>query len=194
MKRMQSAGSFIELDPGWVAKNAPMLRGQPVAIYGRDSGVSSLDGSGADSQMQVTRRFAEACGAIIVKEGFEVIRGVFITARSTFNEILDMATAGKINIIIVDVRDRLGRGDAIAVLEFLAKEAGAQIVYATQPRDQDSYEGVALSATEALLSGLERLVIRRRTDRGRRDWVSEGRIFTGRFFPYGYRIHRVRAE
>jgi site-specific DNA recombinase len=105
-----------------------------------------------------------------------------------------MAERGELKFIIVDVRDRLGRGDAISVLEFLTRQAGTEIVYATQPADLDTYEGAALDATETLVSRIERLNIRRRTNRGRREWTSEGRIFTGRFYPYGYRIKIVRDD
>ena len=185
MSKLRTAGSSIELDPEWVRKMFPVLKGKPVGLYARISGNKSLDGSSLDSQVAVNRRFALACGAIVISKRTEVITGVFITSRSQFNLLLQMAERGEIKFIVVDVRDRLGRGDAIAVLEFLTRQAGAEIVYATQPADLDTYEGAALDATETLVSRIERLNIRRRTNRGRREWSSEGRIFTGRFFPYG---------
>lgn len=194
MVKFKTPGSSIELDPEWIAKMTPVLTGQPVALYGRISGVKSLDGSSLESQIAVNRRFALACGAHIVTERTEVITGVFITSRSEFNALMQLVEKGDIKFIIVDVRDRLGRGDAIAVLEFLARQAGAEIVYATQPADLDTYEGAALDATETLVSRIERLNIRRRTNRGRREWASEGRVFTGRFYPYGYRVKMSRDE
>lgn len=194
MSKFRTAGSSIELDPDWIAKMSPKLAGQPVGLYGRISGVKSLDGSSLESQIAVNRRFALTCGARIVIERTEVITGVSITSRSEFNLLLNLAEKGEIHFIIVDVRDRLGRGDAIAVLEFLARQVGAEIVYATQPADLDTYEGAALDATETLVSRIERLNIRRRTNRGRREWASEGRIFTGRFWPYGYRVKMARDD
>lgn len=194
MSKFRMAGSSIDLDPEWIAKMSPVLKGEAVGLYGRISGQKSLDGSSLESQIAVTRRFALACGAHIAAERTEVITGVFITSRSQFNELLQRAEKGEIKFIIVDVRDRLGRGDAISVLEFLARQAGAQIVYASQPADLDTYEGAALDATETLVSRIERLNIRRRTNRGRREWSSEGRIFTGRFFPYGYRLKIERDD
>jgi site-specific DNA recombinase len=192
MQKFKSSGSAIDLAPAWIEKNKQKLRGQPVGLYGRISGVASLDGTSLESQSAVNRRFALACGANIIAEHTEVITGISITARVKFNELLVMAERGEIKYIIVDVRDRLGRGEAIAVLEFLARQSGAEIIYATQPADLETYEGVALEATETLVSRIERLNIQRRTNRGRREWASQGRVFSGRFFPYGYRIRIQR--
>ncbi|GEM_PF-3060486 len=191
MSRFRITGDSIELDPDWIRKMTPLLKGQPVGLYARISGKSS-EGSSLDSQIAVNRRFALACGAYVVAEQQEIITGVFITSRSAFNALLGMAERRELKFIIVDVRDRLGRGDAISVLEFLARQVGAEIVFATQPADLDTYEGAALDATETLVSRIERLNIRRRMNRGRREWTSAGRIFTGRFFPYGYRIKMAR--
>lgn len=181
MSRFRITGDSIELDPDWIRKMTPLLKGQPVGLYARISGKSS-EGSSLDSQIAVNRRFALACGAYVVAEQQEIITGVFITSRSAFNALLGMAERRELKFIIVDVRDRLGRGDAISVLEFLARQVGAEIVFATQPADLDTYEGAALDATETLVSRIERLNIRRRMNRGRREWTSAGRIFTGRFF------------
>jgi hypothetical protein len=59
-----------------------------------------------------------------------------------------MAEQKELTYIIVDVRDRLERGDAISVLEFLTRQAGSEIVFATQPADLDIYEGAALDAAQ----------------------------------------------
>lgn len=194
MRSSYTSNNNIDLDPAWIEKNASVLNGQSVALYARISGQASLDGISLDSQLAVNRRFALSCGAIVVAERAEVITGVTITARAKFNELLQMAEHGEIKVIIVDVRDRLGRGEAIAVLEFLARQSGAKIVFATQPADLETYEGVALEATDTLVSRIERLNIQRRTNRGRREWSSQGRIFTGRLYPYGYRLKVVRDQ
>lgn len=193
MSRFRTTGETIELDPEWIKKMTLRLRGQPVGLYARISGKSS-EGSSLESQIAVNRRFALACGATVVAEQTEVITGVFITSRSAFNSLLQQAEHKELKFIIVDVRDRLGRGDAISVLEFLARQAGAEIIFATQPADLDTYEGAALDATETLVSRIERLNIRRRMNRGRREWTSAGRIFTGRFYPYGYRVKMTRND
>ena len=46
--------------------------------------------------------------------------GAYALARSVFAELLDMAAAGTIQVIVVDVPDRLGRGDAISKLEYMS--------------------------------------------------------------------------
>ncbi|MFZ0547572.1 MAG: recombinase family protein, partial [Candidatus Promineifilaceae bacterium] len=141
-----------------------------------------------EDQLERTRAYAEKMGYEIVDEGLDVISGTFILARTTFNRYLEMMSEGQLDIIVVDIPDRLGRGDAIAKCELLAELNGGKIVYAQPGRDDSTIEGMALKLTDSLVSGIERINIRRRTMNGKKKWARNGRIIASAYRPYGYRF------
>ena len=141
------------------------------AIIARVSKQEQLENSSPEAQLQRCRESCEDRGYNILAEKIEAISGAFILARSEFNDLLNMAAEGKLSVIVVDIPDRLGRGDAIAKLELLAQLNGAIIEYATPGRDASTIEGLALKATDTLVSGIERLNIRRRTMQGKRAYA-----------------------
>jgi len=155
-------------------------------LYARVSGDGQLNGSSPESQLMHCREYCVARGYKIVSEQIESISGTFIFARSKFNSLLKMAEDEQISVIVVDIPDRLGRGDVIAQLELLARLYGISIEYATPGRDTSTIEGIALKATDQLVSGIERMNIRRRTMGGRRALAQGGRVIASRYRPYGY--------
>ena len=156
------------------------------ALLARVSTGNQKKGSSPEDQLDRTKAFAEKNGYEIVDEGLDVISGSFILARTTFNRYLEMMSESKLDVIIVDIPDRLGRGDAIAKCELLAELNGGKIVYAQPGRDDSTIEGMALKLTDSLVSGIERINIRRRTMNGKKKWASSGRIIASPFRPYGY--------
>ena len=92
---------------------------QPInaAILARVSTTGQKDNSSLEGQLNTCREYCNSRGYILVTEKKEVMSGAFVLARSGFAELLDMAANGLIQVIVVDVPDRLGRGDAIAKLE-----------------------------------------------------------------------------
>ena len=158
------------------------------AIYARVSGDGQLDNSSPDAQVKRCREYCEMKEYAIVTKKIESISGAFVLARSEFNDLLEMAANGDLEVIVVDIPDRLGRGDAIAKLELLAQLNGAGIEYATAGRDTNTLEGLALKATDQLVSGIERMNIRRRTLGGKRAWAERGRVIASSFRPFGYQF------
>ncbi len=142
--------------------------------------------SSLDAQLQRDHEHCRKKNYTVVVERKEVFSGGFVLARSVLNELLTMMANGQINCIVVDVTDRLGRGEVIAQCELLAKLNGGWIEYAQSGRDISTVEGIALHATDQLVSGIERLNIKRRTTGGKYDWAQKGRVITSSMRPYGY--------
>jgi site-specific DNA recombinase len=169
---------------------------QPInaAILARVSTTGQKDNSSLEGQLNTCREYCDSRDYIVVSEKKEVMSGAFVLARSGFAELLDMAANGLIQVIVVDVPDRLGRGDAIAKLEYMAELNGARIEYVRGVNDTSTIEGIVLDSADKMLSGIERHMIKRRTMDGRKDRIAEGRIIAPPNRPYGYRIINERDQ
>ena len=163
-------------------------------ILARVSDKNQEDNSSLQAQLNRCRSHCAEHGYDVCIEKTEVMSGAFVLARSVYNELLNVAAEGRLSVIVVDIPDRLGRGDAIAKLELLAQLNGARVEYAMPGRDTSTLEGLALKATDQLVSGIERLNIRRRTMGGRREWARRGRIIAGPSRPYGYNFESTFDE
>jgi site-specific DNA recombinase len=159
-----------------------------VALLARVSTKGQEDNSSPDSQLQRGRAYSVEKGYHVVVERIETMSGSFVLARSVYNELLNLAADGQISVIVADIPDRLGRGDAIAKLELLAQLNGARVEYAQPGRDTNTTEGLIQHSAEQMVSGIERLNIRRRTMGGRREWAKRGRIIASAFRPFGYQF------
>ena len=163
-------------------------------LYARVSTGAQLENTSPESQLTRCRQYCAERGYEIVTEQVEAISGSFVLARTRFNELLEMAGNGLIDVLVCDIPDRLGRGDAIAKLELLAQLSGAPVEYASPGRDVSTIEGLALKATDQLVSGIERLNIRRRGLQGKRDRAATGRVIATACRPYGYKFETKRDE
>jgi site-specific DNA recombinase len=164
------------------------------AILARVSGKGQEDNSSLNGQIATCRKHCAQQGYTIAAERKEVMSGAFVLARSVFAELLDMAANGLIQVIVVDVPDRLGRGDVIAKMEYMAELNGARIEYARGVNDTSTIEGIVLDSASKMLSGIERHMIKRRTADGRKNRIAEGRVIAPPNRPYGYRIVSERDQ
>ncbi len=158
------------------------------AILARVSTHGQKDNSSLDGQITICREYCAQQDYNIVTERKEVMSGAYVLARSGFTELLDMAADGLIQVIVVDVPDRLGRGDAIAKLEYMAQLNDARVEYARGVHDTSTLEGIIQDSAGKMLSGIERYTIRRRVMDGVRNRIAEGRIIAPPQRPYGYRV------
>ena len=163
------------------------------AILTRVSTAGQTDNSSLEAQLGRCRAYAEKCGYAVVEERQEAISGSFVLARDEFNELLRLAKLGKIKVIVVDIPDRLGRGDAIAQCEMLAKLSNCRIEYASVLHDISTVEGLVQHSAAQMVSGIERININRRTNGGKKEWAKRGRIITTRR-PYGYQLVTKRDD
>ncbi len=159
-------------------------------LYARVSTEAQLDNTSPDSQLRRCREYCQQRGYAIITEKIESIGGSFILARSKYNELLTMLGNGEIDVIVCDIPDRLGRGDAIPVCEHLARMNSGAVEYASPGRDASTVEGFIQMSAEQLVSGIERLNIRRRMTQGRRDKARRGQVIASPFATFGYRFIR----
>jgi len=164
------------------------------ALYARVSTDGQRDNTSLESQLARCRKYCAERGYLIIAETNESISGSLVLARSVFNSLMDRGADGEIDVIVADIPDRLGRGDAIAKLELLAQLNNVSIEYAAPGRDVTTIEGIALRATDQLVSGIERMNIRRRTLGGKRAWAEKGRVIASSFRPFGYEFQSKYDE
>ncbi len=164
------------------------------AILARVSTPGQEDNSSLDDQIKKCSAYCDERGYSIIAERREIMSASFVLARSVFHELLDMAADSLIDVIVVDVPDRLGRGDAIAKLENMAELNNAHIEYAQPGRDKSTVEGLVQHQAEQMVSGIERINIRRRTVNGKKAWASTGRVIAPPRRPYGYKIVNTYNE
>jgi site-specific DNA recombinase len=178
----EEARMFNRVQKKWIVSGTVRA-----AHLARVSTVKQLDNSSPEDQLRRDREYSELKGYAVITEVVESISGSFVLARSDFQNLLEMGARGEIDVIVVDIPDRLGRGDTIAKLELLAQMHNVRIEYARPGRDVSTVEGMALKATDTLVSGIERMNIRRRTMDGKNARAREGRIIRTRFRPFGYK-------
>lgn len=162
------------------------------ALLARVSTKGQEDNSSPEAQLKRGREYSKSKGYNIVAERVEVMSGSYVLARSTYNELLNMAADRQISVIVADRPDRLGRGDAIAKLELLAQLNGARVEYAQPGRDTSTIDGLVQHSAEQMVSGIERLNIRRRTRAGKYDWAQRGRIIATAHRPFGFEFINER--
>jgi DNA invertase Pin-like site-specific DNA recombinase len=162
------------------------------ALLARVSGKGQEDNSSPQAQLRRGREYCAQKGYNIAAERIEVMSGAFVLARSVYNDLLNLAADGQVSVIVADIPDRLGRGDAIAKLELLAQLNGARVEYAQPGRDKSTIEGLVQHSAEQMVSGIERLNIRRRTMGGKRAWAERGRVIATPYRPYGFRFVTTR--
>lgn len=157
------------------------------ALYARVSSTKQQDNTSPEQQLDNARAYCVGRGYKVISEKIEVESGVFVFARPKFRELLELGERGELEVIACDIPDRLGRGDAIAQLELLAKLSGLRIEYAAQnDADPDSLEGIVTAASQGMISKIERYNIRRRTSGGRRRRAEQGFVLATCKRPYGY--------
>ena len=162
------------------------------ALLARVSTSGQEENSSLDAQLERGRAHCEQMQYNVYTERREVFSGAFVLARDEFNDLLRLGKMGLIQVIVVDVPDRLGRGDAIAQCEMLAKLSKCRIEYVNAV-DLNTVEGLVQHSAEQMVSGIERLNISRRTNGGKKAWAKRGRVVSTRR-PYGYQLITKRDE
>jgi site-specific DNA recombinase len=172
--------------------------GRAVSIA-RVSTPGQADNTSPSDQHRRNNEYAAAHGLVVVAELTEIESGALILARvynprSPIFQSLRMIEEGAADTVIFDVPDRIGRGDTLAVLEFMYRQAGAQVVYAQPGRERDTLQGRVMRLAEQLTSDVERNNIRRRLDGGKWAKARAGGIVAVGPAPYGYRFVREFDE
>jgi len=163
---------------------------QKAAIYARVSGDDrAKEGRNLESQLQMCREYAARLGCRVAAELPEDDRGAGGADRDLpqLQRLLEMAQAGEVEVVIVREMDRLARS---LVKQLLIEEQlqglGVTIEYVLGDYP-DTPEGQLNKHIRAVISDYERLKIRERVIRGRRNAALAGRVvMSGGRPPYGY--------
>jgi site-specific DNA recombinase len=158
------------------------------ALYCRVSTDEQAEKFGLSSQLHELRAFATEHG-YTVPHGAEYLddgySGVELE-RPALARLREAARAHTVDVVLVHDTDRLSRRlvhQLVLIEEF--EKAGVRVEYKTTPRE-DTPEGQLLLNVKGAVAEYERLKIRERTMRGKREKARRGLVPSGPT-PFGYR-------
>jgi site-specific DNA recombinase len=157
-------------------------------IYARVSTDEQVErGYGLPSQLR-------ECRAIAAKRGYEVvaefadegITGV-ILERPKLTAVRDLVRRNGVDVVITHDVDRLSRNLVHQlVVDDECRRSNVRLEFCTYERRHDA-EGLLFDQLKGCIAAYERVKIRERTSRGRREKANAGKI-PGGPIPYGYRL------
>lgn len=179
---------------GQVAAEAKAAISTAAAGYVRVSTEEqATHGFGLEAQRRAIEAFAESQGYELVAIASDpAVSGATRPAeRPGFNELLDLAGAGRFSILLVWKFDRLARQIVYSVVAAndLSEQHGVVVRSVTEPIDTSTPMGRTIFAVLAGMAEQERQAITERTFAGRREKAGKGG-FAGGATPYGYRRDR----
>ncbi|WP_448539820.1 recombinase family protein [Roseiflexus sp.] len=156
-------------------------------IYARVSTEEQGDNYSLPSQVDACRRYAADRGMQVVADVQDIASGATLD-RAGLTRIRELAHKRAIDAVIVYANDRLTRNVAHMLLlrdEFL--NAGVAFHSVTRGQAQDTPEGRMFDTLESAFAEYERLKIKERMQRGKRQKAASGQIVGEGSAPYGYR-------
>ncbi|HYX71750.1 MAG TPA: recombinase family protein, partial [Nitrososphaera sp.] len=166
-------------------------------IYCRVSTVKQEEeGTSLDSQAAACIEHAEKLGYFVARITKEVFSGAELFDRPLLSRDRADIRAGRFDAVVVYAIDRLSRDVAhLAILSEEVERAGATLIFVTEDLD-DSPEGKLMTSVKAYVAEVERLKIRERCVRGKRQKALNGKVVRGGTDLYGYsydKDHGVRV-
>jgi site-specific DNA recombinase len=160
------------------------------ALYARvSSDDTGKDGRNLAGQLEMCREYALARDWEVVVELAEDDRGASGASfeLEQLGRALEMARAGKIDILVVREIDRLSRKLAKQlIVEEELNRHGVRVEYVLGDYE-DSPEGNLMKNVRAVIAEYERLKINERMTRGREQKVKAGHVIVHGHPPFGYR-------
>jgi site-specific DNA recombinase len=166
------------------------LSAKRAAIYCRVSGSKQKEGYSLLEQETSGRAYAERCGMAVV-EVFEEVFTSTTLDRPKFGRLLDLAERGVIDVVIVAVSDRLGRGSRLEDALDVLRDAGCEVHHVTRGNisDDDDDAVYTMNQAEGFVSGIERRNIVRRFKVGVLTKINTtGKTINAGTPPYGYKF------
>jgi DNA invertase Pin-like site-specific DNA recombinase len=157
------------------------------AIYCRVSTPGQKNTTSLPEQERINRAHAASLGWDVSEPHvYHEVEGGEDLYRPRMDALWDAIMRHEIDGVVIDVLDRLSRdeGDQGAVYHH-ADRYGVQIELASEDIDETDH-GRNLRTLSGIMSRMERVEIRRRTQRGRRARVASGKMFAGAWPLYGY--------
>jgi site-specific DNA recombinase len=171
------------------------MSSERAVLYARVSGDDHDEASKLDAQIGMCREYAGKQGYTILHEFREdkYSSGADLDLPH-LNEVLELARAGGFDVLVCRELDRLARDLAKQLfIEDELKRSGVRIEYALERYD-DSPEGGLMKHVRASVAEYERMKIRQRTKRGKRNSVKAGNVTCNGLPPYGYRETTVDGK
>jgi hypothetical protein len=162
------------------------MTGLRVIHYARESDAGSVETGDHMAQWERSALASAAAGEIVIAQVLEQQSGAMIESRRTFHDLLAMARRGEIDAIRIDRPDRLGRGDAQAVLRYAARQAGVVLLWNTPAPDENTTRGMIDALFQQFESGIERIKIRDRFIHGKLARAKAGRVLAVGKLIYGW--------
>lgn len=169
------------------------LRIDAAALYTRVSTIDQARGYGRAAQLSNIGRYAERDGSIRILDNEyndDAVSGTKVS-RAGIDKLLKDAADGKIDLVIVDKLDRLGRSN-IAIYRVVErlKELGIPLVCVAN--NIDTREGGSKHSMPfiAAMAEVEHALILERTQGGKQEKAKENG-WVGGEPPYGYRIEGI---
>lgn len=167
------------------------------ALYARVSGEDrSKDNRNLEGQIEAGRAYARERGYQVVAEFQEDDRGASGADWDLpqIGAALDLAQAGKIDVLIVRELSRFARNLVKQlVVEKQFKDAGVKVEY-INAQYEDTPEGVLNKNIQASIAEYERELIKARMTRGRRQKVARCEPMIHTRPPFGYRVEAVNGK
>jgi site-specific DNA recombinase len=164
--------------------------------YSRVSGDDSKKDS-IKSQLDMGRDYCQQKGYRIVEEMFEDPKkhtSGYDIDLPVLNQIIEMAHAGQLDVLVVRELDRLSRSLAKQlIIEEKLKRAGVRVEYVLESY-ADSAEGRLQKHIKATVAEYEREKIKERMARGRRERAKSGFVVPTGPKPYGYKSVKRENE
>jgi len=163
-------------------------------IYARVSTDEQGDNFSLPSQIDACRTYATERGMQVVAELQDVQSGA-VLERPGLARARELARQRQIDAVIVYSLDRLSRNVAhTLLLRDELTEAGVTLHTCTRGQASDTPEGRMFDTLESAFAEYERLKIRERTIRGKRQKAANGRIVGEGAAPYGYRYEGSKQD
>jgi DNA invertase Pin-like site-specific DNA recombinase len=157
------------------------------ALYCRVSTPGQKNTTSLPEQERLTRAHADALGWDVSEPHvFREVEGGEDLYRPQMDRLWDAIAGHDVQAVVVDVLDRLSRdeGDQGAFYHHCDRY-GVQIALASEDLDESDH-GRNLRTLSGIIARMERVDIRRRTQRGRKARVASGKMFAGSCPLYGY--------
>jgi DNA invertase Pin-like site-specific DNA recombinase len=157
------------------------------AIYTRVSCPGQKDTTSLPEQQRLAREHAAALGwEVSEPHVYKEVEGGEDLYRPCMDRLWSAIERCEIDAVVIDVLDRLSRdeGDRGAFYHHCGRY-GVAVELASEDIDE-SEQGRTLRTLTGIMAHMERVEIRRRTQRGRKARVASGKMFVGPFPLYGY--------
>jgi site-specific DNA recombinase len=157
------------------------------AIYCRVSTAGQKNTTSLPEQDRINREQAAALGWDVSEAHvYHEVEGGEELWRPRLDRLWDAIAAHEIDAVVIDVLDRLSRDEGdVGAFYHHAERYGVQIKLASEDID-DTEQGRLVRTVSGMMARMERAEIRRRTQRGRRKHVTDGKMLAGAHPLYGY--------